>query len=470
LSGSATYDADSRQVRWWGDLPASAEGYTWRDSDLTGGPAFDWADISGRGTTVPLGDDQWSGPFPVGFAFPFFEETFTEFYVSSNGWLSFSPPASSDTSNAWLPHPSEPRNLVAMFWDDLNPGSGGQVRYLAESQRLVVSFLEVPRYSSGGPYTFQAILTPDGVITLQYLTMLGTRLNEATVGIQNGDGRQGVTVAHNEDYVHDGLAVRLAPPAAPHEIGFQARLAPDLAPDSTVVNRAFLTDALGQTLVLSATVRVNQVDFSGSAVTLAPAVVRPGEALTGTVTLRNGGNVTGTVAAAVPVPPQTVYLPGSVSGGAVFEEGLNEVRWQGEVSTGGEVSFSFVVVVDRPLADGTLITAAAVVDDTVHPPLARQATATVTAPDLSGSSKQAHAPWVTMGDVLTYTVEVRNDGSAAAPVIFSDPLPEGTAYVAGSAWAGSGSALSYDEASRTLHWQGEVAPQSIAVLRFAVRT
>ncbi|MDH7486538.1 MAG: S8 family serine peptidase [Anaerolineae bacterium] len=468
LSGGAIYDADSRQVRWWGDLPASAGNYTWLDSDMAGGPVFDWLDISASGTAVPLGDDQWAGPFPLGFAFPFYEETFTEFYLSSNGWLSFSRPASSDVSNARLPDPNEPRNLIAIFWDDLNPGSGGQVRYLAEGDRLVVSFLGVPRYSSGGPYTFQAILTPDGVITLQYLTMLGTRLNEATVGIQNADGTRGVTVAHNEPYVHDGLAVRLMPPAKPHEIGFQAQLAPDLASDTTVVNRAFLSDALGPTLVLSATVRVNQVDFSSSAVALTPALVRPGEALTCTVTLRNSGNVTGTVVAVLPVPPQTAYLPGSASGGAVFEEGLNEVRWQGEVAAGGEASFGFVVVVDRPLADGTLITAAAVINDAIHPPLARQATATVSAPDLSGSRKQAHAPWVRVGDVITYTIEVRNDGSAAALVTFSDPLPESMAYVEGSAWAGSGSALSYDEASRTLRWQGVVPPRSIALLRFSV--
>jgi len=196
--------------------------------------------------------------------------------------------------------------------------------------------------------------------------------------------------------------------------------------------------------------------------------VRPGEMLSGAVTLRNSGNVTSTVAVAVPVPVQTVYLPGSASGGAVFEEGLNEVRWQGEVAAGGQASFGFVVVVDRPLADGTLITVVAVINDAIHPPLARQSTATVTAPDLSGSHKQAHAPWVWVGDVLTYTVEVRNDGSAPALVTFIDPLPEGMAYVEGSAWAGSGSMLSYDQASRTLQWQGVVPPQSIALLRFSV--
>jgi len=471
LSGGATYDPLSREVRWQGDLLPSAENYTWLDSDIPGGPTFDWVDIGEVGTLVPLGDDQWEGPFDIGLPFPFFEQTFTQFYISSNGWLSFSEPTSSDFSNERLPSATAPGNLIAMFWDDLDPSAGGEVRYLADGQRLVVSFLDVPRYSFGGPYTFQAILTPDGVITLQYLTMLGTRLNEATIGIQNGDGSRGLTVAHDEEYVHDGLAVRIEPPAKPHEIRFQARLASDLAPDSVVTNTAYLTDAWQQTHLLSAVVRVNRVDLSGSAVSLAPPLVLPGEVLTCTVTLRNSGNVTATVAAAVSVPTHTVYLPGSVTGGAVYEETLNEVRWQGEVgpSWNEALAFSFAVIVNRPLPDGTPLTALALIDDGVHPPFEREATATVTAPDLSGSSKQAHVPWVMAGEVLTYTVEVRNDGSAAARVTFSDPLPERVTYVEGSAWAGSGSALSYDDAERTLHWQGMMPPQSIAVLRFAVR-
>ena len=426
-------------------------------------------DIGEAGTGIPLGDDQWDGPFPIGFPFPFYGQTFTEFYISSNGWLSFSAPTSSDLSNERLPSPTAPGNLIAMFWDDLNPGVGGQVRYLADGQRLVVSFLDVPRYASGGPYTFQAVLTPDGTITLQYLTMLGARLDEATIGIQNADGSQGLTVAHDEEYVHEGLAVRIEPPAEPHEISFRARLATDLAVDSVVTNTAHLSDGWGQELILSAAVGVNRIDLTGSTLTFTPPLVLPGEELTCTVTLRNEGNVTATVIAAVDVPTRTTYLPGSATGGAVYEQALNKVRWQGEVSPEGEAVFGFTVMVDRPLPDGSLITATAMVDDTIHPPFEREATATVIAPELSGSSKQAHAQWVKLGEVLTYTVEVRNDGSAAAQVTFSDSLPEEVAYVEGSAWAGSGSALGYDQASRTLRWQGEVGPQSIAVLRFAVQ-
>ncbi len=473
LTGDATYDPGSGEVRWYGDLAPRAENFGWLDSDTPGGPIFDWLDISEIGTVVPLGDDQWAGPFDIGFVFPFFEEAFGEFYLSSNGWLSFSQPTDSDFSNEHLPSPSAPKNLIAMFWDDLNPSTSGDVWVHSDGRRLVVSYVNISRYGSGGPYTFQAILTANGNFTLQDQAMLGTRLNEATIGIQNADGGQGgsvgMTVAHNEQYVHDDLAVRFEPPARPHEVSFQARLAADLALDTVVTNTAFLTDAWGQTMVLSATVDVNQVDLSGSAVTLAPALVLPGARLTCTVTLHNDGNAADSVAAVLPVPEHTVFLPGSAAGGAVYEEDLDEVRGRGEVPPDGQASFSFAVVADRPLADGTIIRAGATIDDGAHPPFQREAAATVTAPDLSGSSKQAHADWVMVGQVLSYTVEVRNSGSMATEVHFRDPLPAGVNYVEGSAWAGSGSALSYDEVNHTLLWQGMVPPQTIAVLRFAVQ-
>ena len=37
--------------------------------------------------------------------------------------------------------------------------------------------------------------------------MQGTRLNEATIGIQNATGTDGLQVVYNADYVHDGMAI-----------------------------------------------------------------------------------------------------------------------------------------------------------------------------------------------------------------------------------------------------------------------
>ncbi len=45
----------------------------------------------------------------------------------------------------------------------------------------------------------------------QYLTMAGTRLNEATIGIENATGTVGLEVAYNKNYVHDDMGIMVPP-------------------------------------------------------------------------------------------------------------------------------------------------------------------------------------------------------------------------------------------------------------------
>lgn len=186
-------------------------GYTWRDSDEPGGPVFDWVDITAIGTPVTFasGDDSNAQGFPLGFAFPFYGTSFNTVNICTNGWLSFTSTSTAFT-NAALPTggTTSPNNLLAAFWDDLNPGTATpRVYRYSDGTRFIVSYVGVPRLTSGGPYTFQVILYPSGRIVYQYLSMQGTRLNEATVGIQNATRDDGLTVAFNAAYVHDHLAV-----------------------------------------------------------------------------------------------------------------------------------------------------------------------------------------------------------------------------------------------------------------------
>ncbi|MCB1182089.1 S8 family serine peptidase [bacterium] len=183
-------------------------GYRWTDSNEVGGPAYNWIDISGTGTAIAFsGDDQNLGPFPIGFSFPFYGNDFTEFRACTNGWLSFTSTATTYT-NYDLPSASAPENLIAPFHDDLTFTSSGSAYYYYDGQRLIVQYQDAPRLTSGGPYTFQVHLYPSGRIEYHYKTMLGTRLNEATVGIQNGTATDGLAPAFNANYVADGLAVR----------------------------------------------------------------------------------------------------------------------------------------------------------------------------------------------------------------------------------------------------------------------
>jgi subtilisin family serine protease len=187
-----------------------AFGYRWIDSDEPGGPAFSWVDITGVGTPLALtGDDALSAAVPLGFSFSFYGNSFNTLRVSTNGFATFTG-AGSPYSNAQLPATAGVENMLAPFWDDLDFGATPRVYTHDDGTRFIVSWVGVPRYTSGGPYTFQVLLYRSGEIRYQYLSM-GAPTNSATTGIQDASETVGLNVAYNAAYAHDGLAVQIIP-------------------------------------------------------------------------------------------------------------------------------------------------------------------------------------------------------------------------------------------------------------------
>jgi len=313
VTGGAVYNAALDRIEWTGDVPAGSEQeegrYTWTDSDQPAGPVYDWMDITGTGIPITgLGDDTNAGSFPIGFSFPFYGNEFTQFYLSSNGFLSLSPISGRNFSNLALPAPSAPGNLLAPFWDDLNFYTSGEAYYWSNGEdALVISYVEAPHYGDGGPYTFQVILRADGSITYQYQSMTEL-LDNATIGVQNADGAQGLTVAHNEAYVHDGLAVLISPPlppVPPPTITFQVEIDESLPANTVITNTAFIIVTIEDTGLShqrEATTIVNAVDLTASTKTVDPATVASGDVLTYTVVLRNTGNGTAMPRSVPPIP------------------------------------------------------------------------------------------------------------------------------------------------------------------------
>ncbi len=191
-------------------------GYRWTDSDEPAGPGFNWIDISGIGTEVALGDDDSDGPFPIGFSFPFYEDFYDEIYIGSNGILTFGS-GSNSRANQPIPTATIPNNLIAMWWDDLDPRHGGNIWYYfdADQQRFIVTFSEIRNYqypSGTGSLTFQAVLYPDGKIFLQYSVMDPgeDNLENATVGIEDPTGTDGLQICYNQAYMRDSLAIMIS--------------------------------------------------------------------------------------------------------------------------------------------------------------------------------------------------------------------------------------------------------------------
>ena len=203
-------------------------GYVWIDSDEGVGGIYDfsWIDVSGVGTEIMADfgadpDDAYAGPYPIGFDFVFYGNVYDQFYVGSNGMIGFAAAGMNTRINVPIPADSDPNNLIALLWDDLDPTDsdcpGGQLFVHTDGSRLVVQFVNYPEYAAeaGDIVNAEVVLYDDGTIKLQYLSLApGFTTYEATVGIENHDGTDGCEVIYNAAYLHDNLAITFARPYA----------------------------------------------------------------------------------------------------------------------------------------------------------------------------------------------------------------------------------------------------------------
>jgi hypothetical protein len=198
-------------------------GYKWIDSDEPGGPTYSWIDISATGTSVPcdinsiskdgiLGDDDYEGPFPIGFTFNYYGIDQTEFYIQSNGCIGFDD-FEVTLTNQQIPVADSYNNLIAWLWDDLDPGNPlSHVYYQTIGNMLVVQFDHYFEYPDGNAWVdAEIILYASGKIKVQYGHIEPLfNLIESTVGIENFDGTDGLQVVFNGPYLHENLALVFA--------------------------------------------------------------------------------------------------------------------------------------------------------------------------------------------------------------------------------------------------------------------
>jgi hypothetical protein len=157
-------------------------------------------DISSGSTNLSLGDDQGSGSISLGFSFTFFEVVYANFYISSNGYLTFSSTDQTDPSPDLLPSATEPDNIIAAVWDDLDPSDGGVIRYKltgnAPSRVMVVDYVDVPHFKQGGGPPSNNLITTqiqlfEGSGRIEIHTTRADSDGNNTVrtqGIENADG------------------------------------------------------------------------------------------------------------------------------------------------------------------------------------------------------------------------------------------------------------------------------------------
>ncbi|MBC8321689.1 MAG: T9SS type A sorting domain-containing protein [Bacteroidetes bacterium] len=186
-------------------------GYTWIDSDDPEGLVFSWIDITSSGTEITgLVDDGVVGPFDIGFEFPFYGQSKSQFWINSNGCLSFNG-SLLPFANETIPTGTTATDFIAWFWDDLNPSNTNTKVYFEtfEDTILVVQFEKYAQYLQQSYFIdAEVILYESGKIKVQYLSIDPEFLMESeTIGLQSYDNLMGLLVANNFPYVHEQLAL-----------------------------------------------------------------------------------------------------------------------------------------------------------------------------------------------------------------------------------------------------------------------
>jgi hypothetical protein len=210
-------------------------------------PVYDWVEINpnegGQGNIIYLSDDKTQTvDFPTGFSFRFYGQDFTQLSINDNGWVAFGETIHTDFRNWNIPAALGPKNMLAVFWDDLKgaliPDTSNPIEYVdmeikywhdAVNNRFVVTwddvFFSQDVAQAQGIIKFQVILEPrldeageitDGDIIYQYKRILNfsQNTNFATIGIQNADHTDGLCYSFSNFYadsateLHDGLAIR----------------------------------------------------------------------------------------------------------------------------------------------------------------------------------------------------------------------------------------------------------------------
>ncbi len=153
---------------------------------------FHYIDISGVATPLTLDDDEVSSALPLGFSFTFYGNSFTQVYVSSNGFIGFDSGTGDGCCDGQaFPSPGYPgNNLVAGFWTDLNPPSGGTYSYAHVGNTFVVQADAIPLISGEGTVSLQFQIHGDSNRVEIHYQNAQPGMQVVTAGAQNSDASQ----------------------------------------------------------------------------------------------------------------------------------------------------------------------------------------------------------------------------------------------------------------------------------------
>ena len=122
-----------------------------------------------------------------GFTFEFCGTEYSDFYVQSNGRITF---GRSDTDYSESASELATDTSVAGLWDDLYPPTGGSIEVLEHDDAIGVYFRNISEISGTNNNTFSMVLLADGRIFLDYESI---DVGDAIIGWSCGTGSTDLT-------------------------------------------------------------------------------------------------------------------------------------------------------------------------------------------------------------------------------------------------------------------------------------
>jgi len=168
---------------------------------------YTWLDLQSELIPLRLGDDSVTPALALPFSFSFYGQQYKHIHISANGIIGFDPTGMEQKENKSFAGNPGIKNAFAPYWDDLDPSAGGQINWgvigLAPQRQLVISWIQVPRFSSPEiPISFQVALSEGtGIIQCNYKELWPDNVlggaRAATIGAINAQGSVALNFIHN---------------------------------------------------------------------------------------------------------------------------------------------------------------------------------------------------------------------------------------------------------------------------------
>jgi uncharacterized repeat protein (TIGR01451 family) len=237
----------------------------------------------------------------------------------------------------------------------------------------------------------------------------------------------------------------------------------------SITNTATIAPALNPPLTRSAivTVTTSGPNLSGSSKLASAGSAQWNNVLTYTIVLRNSGQAfTQTVRVTDTLPAGLAYVPGTLTAtrGTPADAAAPVLTWNGDMANTAAITISYRAAVTAFVSQ--TLNNTATINPGVGAPFNRSVPVTLNGPDLTGSVKLASSSTARAGEVVSYTIVVRNSGgSFPATVRVTDTLPTGLAYVPGSFAATSGTPDA--SSAPMLTWSGTLSVTPVVTVTFA---